>query len=426
MRPRTIDQLAAAARSHGVHVDRLEHEATDWFEAGGLGVECPLCKDGHAAIVKQLAYGGELDGHCPQCFRDVVDLLGQAPMAVNASRLPLDFVYMSDVKMRSVEWLEKPLWQARTFTLLAGAKGMGKGTYLARLAAKVSRGDFHGRGMNVVFISSEDSAEIDIKPRLVAADADLDRCVLITDTFRLPDDLDRLRAVVAEIDDVAVVVIDPVSNHIGDRNSNAEGEVRDAIAPLNQLADDLGCLIIGVRHPGKNRTSGAVAAILGSTAWVDTPRAVVMIAVDPEDEAIRHIQVVAGNRSATRGGVKFRIDGVMLDGLTEEVPVAVELGASEINIDDLFAPDVKDAPAPSKTRRARDLLLDRLEDDLLDGVESDTLDAHVAAATGLSAKTVRNVRGELAKEGLIKPRPELDEHGQPQRWIVFRTGAPRP
>ncbi len=337
----------------------------------------------------------------------------------------LGFVYMSDVKMRSVEWLEKPLWQKRAFHLLAGAKGSGKGTYTAMLAAKVSRGDFHGRGMNVVFISSEDSAEIDITPRLTAAGADLDRCILITDTFRLPDDLDRLRAVVAEVDDVALVVIDPVSNHIGDRNSNAEGEVRDAIAPLNQLADDLGCLIIGVRHPGKNRTSGAIAAILGSTAWVDTPRAVVMIAPDPEDDAIRHIQVVAGNRSAQRGGIKFRIDGVLLDGLTEEVPVATELGASDVDLDDLFAPDATDTPAKSKTRQARDLVLDRLEAEP-EGVESDALDAAIAQAAGLKAKTIRNLRGVLSDEGLIKSRPQLDENGHPACWIVYRTGAPRP
>jgi hypothetical protein len=284
MRPRTIDQLVTAARSHGVSVLRLEHEATDWWDAGGASVDCPECGDGHAAILKQLAHGGDLDGHCPGCFRDVVALLSEPPAAINGHRADLlEFVYMSDVKMRSVEWLEKPLWQRRAFHLLGGAKGSGKGTYMARLAAKVTRGDFHGRGMIVVFISSEDSAEIDIKPRLIAAGADLDRCILIIGTFRLPDDLDRLRAMSAEVDDVALVVIDPVSNHIGDRNSNSEGEVRDVIAPLNHLADELGCLIIGVRHPGKNRVSGAIAAILGSTAWVDTPRAVVMIAADPDD-----------------------------------------------------------------------------------------------------------------------------------------------
>ncbi len=59
--------------------------------------------------------------------------------------------------------------------------------------------------------------------------------------------------------------------------------------PLNKLADELGCLIIGVRHLKKDRSSGALASILGSTAWADVPRAVVMIAKDDVDEDVRHI-----------------------------------------------------------------------------------------------------------------------------------------
>jgi hypothetical protein len=335
----------------------------------------------------------------------------------------LDFIYLADVQMRSVQWLEKPLWQRRGFHLLAGRKGEGKGTYTARLAAKITRGDLPGGARNVVFISSEDSPEIDLAPRLSAAGADLQRCVFVTDTFRLPDDLARLRKTLELFGDVGMLVVDPVANHVGDCNSNSESEVRDAIAPLNQLADELDCLVIGIRHVGKDRTRGAIASILGSTAWVDTPRAVVMIASDDQDAAIRHVQVVAGNRSAQRGGIMFRIEGAMVAGLTESVPMAVELGESHRDLDELFSPDT--GKPTTKTAAARDQLLTILEDNIVNGVESDTLDAQVATATGLSAKTVRNVRGELAKEGLIKPRPELDENGQPARWIVYRTGAPR-
>jgi hypothetical protein len=59
-------------------------------------------------------------------------------------------------------------------------------------------------------------------------------------------------------------------------------------------------------------------------------------------------------------------------------------------------------------------------------MESDELDAAIAQATGISAKTVQNQRTSLRKEGLIRSRPELDEHGHPTRWMVFRTSAVRP
>lgn len=225
------------------------------------------------------------------------------------------------------------MWQRSAFQLLAGPKGAGKGTYLAGLAARIS-----SAGANVIFVSTEDSAEIDLKPRLVAAGADISRCsVLLRQHLKLPDDVDELRLLVNEHGGVGLLVIDPVANHIGNRNSNSDAEVRDAIAPLNKLANDLDCLLIGVRHPGKDRSRGALASILGSTAWVDTPRAVVMIAVDDEDPQARHIQVVAGNSAPNGAAQAFRIDAVQVADLEDPITLAVPLAESAKSVDDLLA-----------------------------------------------------------------------------------------
>ncbi len=321
---------------------------------------------------------------------------------------------LADVGMRSIEWLEKPLWQSSAFQLLAGAKGTGKGTYLAGLAARISR-----NGANVLFVSSEDSAEIDLKPRLVAADADIARCFLIERHLKLPEDVVELRRLARDVGGVGLLVIDPVANHIGARNSNNDAEVRDAIAPLNGLADELGALIVGVRHPGKDRARGALTSILGSVAWVDTPRAVVMVAVDNEDTLVRHIQVVAGNRSLNGSAQAFRLDAVPVAGLTEPITLAVPLGESAKSVDELLAMPAAD----SKTASARELILDVL--DAEGEQESDALDAQVARKTGLAAKTVKNARVGLASEGLVKNYPLKDEHGVVQRWYVRRTAAER-
>jgi hypothetical protein len=321
---------------------------------------------------------------------------------------------VANVRMRSIRWREKPLWQRSAFQLLAGAKGAGKGTYLAGLAARLSR-----EGLSTLFVSSEDSVEIDLKPRLVAAGADTSRIHTVQEHVRLPDDIADLRDLANSIDKLTLLVIDPVANHIGDRNSNSDAEVRDAIAPLNKLADELDCLVIGVRHPGKDRSRGAVASILGSTAWVDTPRAVVMVATDDEDPDIRHIQVVAGNRSRNGSARSFRIEEAAVDGLEEPVTLAVELGESAKSVDTLLSAKGRD----SKSSAARELILDILEDD--GEQESDTLDARVASETGLAAQTVRNQRAALKNAGLIKVYPDKDENGTVTRWTVFRTQAPR-
>jgi hypothetical protein len=279
------------------------------------------------------------------------------------------------VDMRSIEWLERPLWQRSAFQLLAGPKGAGKGTYLASLAARVSQA-----GGRVLFIATEDSAAIDLKPRLVAASYREPLCNLIEQHVRLPEDVDELRELAIASGGVDLLVIDPVANHIGNKNSNNDVEVRHAIAPLNKLADDLGCLLVGVRHPGKDRSRGALASILGSTAWIDTPRAVVFIAEDDEDPQVRHIQVVAGNRAPNGVAHAFRIDAVPVPGLTEPITLAVPLGESEKSVDTLLAAE-RTQPSRVSGDDLRALILRELETgeksrEYLDNVAKDELDAN--------------------------------------------------
>ncbi len=61
-----------------------------------------------------------------------------------------------------------------------------------------------------------------------------------------------------------------------------------------------------------------------------------MIGVDDEDQSVRHIQVVAGNRSLNGAGQAFRIEAVPVDGLDEPITVAVALGESAKSVEDLL------------------------------------------------------------------------------------------
>jgi hypothetical protein len=318
---------------------------------------------------------------------------GPAPAAAEPT---LSAIPLTEIQMRSIEWLERPLWQTSAFQLLAGAKGAGKGTYLAGIAARLSRS-----GGRALFVSTEDSAEIDLKPRLVAAGAALENVFLVRGHVKLPGDVFEVRRLAREYGPLALLVIDPVANHIGNRNSNSDAEVRDAIAPLNWLANELDCLIVGVRHPGKDRSRGALASILGSTAWVDTPRAVVMIAVDDEDKSVRHIQVVAGNRSPNGAAQAFRIDAVPVAGLAEPITVAVPLGESAKSVDDLIANTSADGSRVSP-EQLQTLILDALATgeksrDYIDQAAKDELDANpdTVYKSGLEP---------LRQAGQVKPR----------------------
>ena len=91
-------------------------------------------------------------------------------------------------------------------------------------------------------------------------------------------------------------------------------------------------------------------------------------------------------------------------------------------VDELLLATAK--PQPTRTDRARELILDLLERD--GDQESDALDALVAAETGLARNTVKNARLRLKDEGFVKHYAERDEFGSFVCWKVGRTGAPRP
>lgn len=351
---------------------------------------------------------------------DDIDLDGPPEQAGATPRLRLR--NLSGYDVRRVKWLEKPFWQAGAFHLLGGRKGSCKGTLLARQTARVTTGDLYGSPKRVLVITSEDSIELDFKPRVLAAGGDPNLVEIIVGPFKLPDDIAWIKAQALALGDVGLVILDPIGNHTGGRNTDQEGPIRDAIQDLNPLADELDCMVVGVRHLGKDASRGALASVLGSTAFVDVPRCVILMAADDEDEFLFHAQVVAGNRGPrSSAGQAFRLELVDVDP-AEEITRLTLTGASSKDVNDLLGVQASKGDE-SKTARARELILDILEDG--DKLESDALDARVAKETNLTVRTVRNTRSGLAKEGLIQPYPEKDEFGEIVCWKVYRTAAPR-
>jgi hypothetical protein len=333
---------------------------------------------------------------------------------------------LAEYRIRRVEWLDKFFLQRAAFYLLAGRKGVCKGTWICGLAARVTRGELYGEPKRVLVVTSEDSVELDFKPRLLAAGGDERLVDIVVRDFRMPRDLDWLRTTARSHGDVGLISIDPVANHIAGVGTNKEEQVREAIKDLNPIADELDCMVFGVRHLGKDSSRGALAAVLGSVAWVDLPRCVILMAPDDEDEWLFHAQVVAGNRGPRNYGRAFRLELVDVPPATE-ITRLVPAGESTKNVEELLG--VKSGggstgSAEAKTSHsaeAREQIIDLLDDG--GEMESDELDALVAKSTGLAAKTVRNIRSELASAGLVRNRPEKDEYGAIKRWLVHRTLA---
>jgi hypothetical protein len=313
--------------------------------------------------------------------------------------------------MRSIVFVDKPLFQADAFHLLAGRKGMGKGTLLAMVAAKVTRGEY-GPRRNVVWIGSEDSAAIDIHPRIVAAGGDPARVFVVKRGWvQLPRDIDEIGRAMTEFGKVEMVVIDPVGNHITGKESNSETDIRDAIAPLNQLADEHGCMVFGVRHlTEKEASQGVLAAILGSSAWVQVPRAVLAVVRDDEDPQVSHVQCVAGNRlPPDTPGRLLRIEGVLLPELENEVTRAAWDGDSTKSVFELLSKRDRPGPDPTKKENARAALVEILVDAAPGSVNAGETKKKVAVDIGASPETVWRAFDELRTEGLAGAEPMRNE-----------------
>ena len=101
----------------------------------------------------------------------------------------VEIIRMSEVDTQAVEWLWKPYIPFGKVTIVQGNPGEGKTTLcLAPGAACTNRKPFplmpEHEPFNVIYQTAEDGLGDTVKPRLVEADADLDRVLVIDEANR--------------------------------------------------------------------------------------------------------------------------------------------------------------------------------------------------------------------------------------------------
>ena len=77
-----------------------------------------------------------------------------------------------------------------------------------------------------------------------------------------------------------------------------------------QLAHNLGCVVLGNGHFGKEKGSGARRASMGSTAFTNTPRVGLAMAYDDEDPDVRVVEVIKSNIGPKGVGRNYRLKTV--------------------------------------------------------------------------------------------------------------------
>lgn len=199
----------------------------------------------------------------------------------------------SSIIMKPVHWIWKDRIAEGTLALLAGREGIGKSTLAYTLVAQITKGtlegDHYGKPRGVIIVATEDSWEFTIVPRLVAAQANLDKVFRADPVdedeygISLPRDVDEL-SMIAKENGVGFILLDPLMSRVDSKlDSHKDHDVRKALEPLVKMAIASQAAVLGLIHVNKSGSTDPLSTLMGSRAFSAVARAVLYVAENPEN-----------------------------------------------------------------------------------------------------------------------------------------------
>jgi putative DNA primase/helicase len=320
----------------------------------------------------------------------------------------------STYKMEAIEWLWPNRFALGKVGLIVGLPEEGKGQLLCYIAAQVTSpgGQWpcdEGAAPQgyVVLLTAEDHPNDTVVPRLAAAGADLDRIEIIkmvrddnkTRMFSLLTDLDLLRQKIIEVGNVKVVQIDPITAYLGHGkiDSFRTTDVRSILAPLVELAAELGVALIAIMHFNKKTdVTNALLRISDSLAFGATARHVYAAVDDTENK--RKLLVRAKNNLAPNNNktlaYRFSARKVGRDSKTGKEIWAPYVIWEPRHVD-VTVFEAMQATTRPKSTTARDDAKQFLRDALAKGAVSSNEIAEEAEANGISRPTLFRAKADL-------------------------------
>jgi putative DNA primase/helicase len=254
-------------------------------------------------------------------------------------------------------------------------------------------------------LSAEDDASDTVVPRLRPARADLDRIEIVKmvrDTskrrmFSLVTDLPLLRQKIAEVGDVRLVQIDPISAYlgVGKVDSYRTTDVRAVLAPLVELAGELKVAVVGIMHFNKKvDINNALLRISDSLAFGATARHCFAVVDDRENK--RKLVVKGKNNLAWCVALAFNfgVSAVCPDADTGETIWAPHIIWHAQHVD-VTACEAMQAASGGRGPSVRDDAKKFLADLLASGPKPSQEIEDEAEANGISRRTLFRVKKEL-------------------------------
>lgn len=296
----------------------------------------------------------------------------------------LKLINMEDVKCENVEWLWYPFIPYGKITIIQGDPGEGKTTLVLQIIAKLTKGDAIINGeskepINIIYQTAEDGLSDTIKPRLVAANADCSKVLVIDDRETPLTMLDmRLEKAISETG-ARLVVLDPIQGFLGaDIDMHRASEIRPVMKHIAEIAKKYRCAVILVGHMNKCNMGKSTYRGLGSIDFQAAARSVLIVGRIKNEPEIRVVCQIKNSLAPEAKSIAFRLS---------EKNGFEWIGEYDVKADELLCGTAKGM----KQKTA----VDFLEDILSKGKMAQTKIAELAEEKGISNKTLRNAKKSL-------------------------------
>jgi len=257
---------------------------------------------------------GHVEDYVERTIRKAISFLKTEDKSTAPDRVKIDFsggettesaegkedgivsVKASDVVVEKTHWLWKPYIPQGKITVLAGDPGMGKSTIVNDLISRITRGTYMPFGLRTVsgvcaIASAEDAANDTITPRLIAAEAKLEKVHIIRKVIiaeeehflTLPRDVNRLQDFVTHYG-ARLLIIDPLSAFLErGTDSHKDQDIRSVLAPLEAMAEKTKVAVLIVAHFNKREDASMLYRVGASIGLVGAARSVLGVAKTPKD-----------------------------------------------------------------------------------------------------------------------------------------------
>lgn len=229
----------------------------------------------------------------------------------------------SEIEVKAVEWLWKPMIPFGDVTIVQGDGGDGKTTMMLTIAAKLSKGILPPSleddllvdaptiaPASTIYLTTENKAGSVAVPKFEKAGGDKD---FIFFNNELEQHMTLTKEELTEAIDITkarLIVIDPLQAFLPNGVSMGNMvQMRNIISMVTNVAEEKNCAVVLIGHLNKNERGRAIHRGLGSVDIATAVRSILLVEADKKDETIRYVRNIKSNfDGAEHARVRLKLD----------------------------------------------------------------------------------------------------------------------